>query len=270
MGWARGRLHTTARSVCVMAPANVKRQPLFCLCCRGGAAKRDRKWAPLYPGQWAVVAYAALAVLFLAGLAATGNLSYAYFTYWGWTWQAAWSVAWTVFILSDAHGRTEGAEGAWLFTTAGFSLAYLTVVGVIITVVPAEEGTAWVLTMSEDMSLGLVNLGNLVAHYVPWAAASMLVIARRDAISAFCGELDSVLKPVGMVWVRSAWLWTSSVSGLVALSNVWSAWFDFNTVYLTSVEEWLAFLMGIGGIVVVAALLQVTAYRPDAPQKRPL
>lgn len=237
-------------------------QAPFCCCCRGG---RDAElaWRPLCFGQWAVIAYATLTVLFLGTLAVSGNLTYKYFTYWGWTWQATWSVAWSVFIVADGWGRTASAEGTWLFCTAGFSLSYLTVVGVIITVVPAEEGTDWVLDMSGTTSLGLANLGNLVAHYLPWAVAAMLVITRKSALTAVATEMDTRLRPVNMHWAVPIWLWVSSLTGLIALSNIWSAWFDFNTVYLTSIDEWLALLMGVAGIVCVAAVLHITAYRPN-------
>ncbi len=243
-----------------MLPGASHSQRTALCCCRAGR----RKHHALVPGQWSVLVYAFLAVGFLGALAVSGNLDYHYFTYWGWTWQATWSTLWSVFIVCDARGTTRGAEGVWLFMSSGFSLSYLTVVGVIITAVPAEEGTSWVLEMSDGTSLGLANLGNLWAHYVPWAVATMLVIARRDAVAGFVSEADALLAPMDMGWVITSWLWTSCVAGMVALSNVWSAWFDFNRVYLTSVDEWVAFLMGVGGIVAVAAMLSVTAFKPPS------
>lgn len=200
-----------------------------------------------------VLAWGILALVLIVTMGLTDNLWLNHFTWWGWICQGLFFSAWSMWGLTDAFGLTSEAEGFFLLHTAPFMFSILSAIAVLIALLPIiDDGI--IEAQSGDMSLGVVNIGNIFVHYVPCGVCISLLGQRAEHVRAAYRQTKDELGGAPSTQLTNA-VWLSGVVLPLAFGGIYASWYDFQQEYTVNVDHAVVYVAGLMTLVVCTLVL---------------
>jgi len=194
--------------------------------------------------------------------AATRDMSLTHFTYWGLLLSLVLALAWVrAMVLDKAQwdGRTPAnelptREGVLMLMWVVPTLGVLLCVATLITAMPILDVDI-VETQGGDTSLALINVGNIVIHYIP-PVTLVVVIHMRWAVFVqhLAWLLDSDAAPGPAL---TAFLSLGTIVVPLVVASLYSSVVDFNTAYGVNVSTLTVDAIAVVTVGVYAALMKV-------------
>jgi hypothetical protein len=190
--------------------------------------------------------YAAALAVFLVGRLVGGDLALYHFTYWGLLLSFGLAVAWVAVGARDSLRRPGVApwEGPVLAIAGPFVLGVLLLVAVLITAVPVMDPNI-VKSQGGDTPLGIVNLFNLLMHYLPPVVFGTAMVARWSLVKQYLSGLHraQVRAPTRAI-LQEAVILVLALLLPCTTANMYTSLFDFNSAYGVNIVHSRAYLVG--------------------------
>ena len=175
--------------------------------------------------------------------------TYTHFTYWGLTLSFVLSATWLVAMHLDKATWTGRAppetlprwEGMVMLGLAVPVLGVLFAVAVLITAMPILDVDI-IVAQGGDTSLAVVNVANIVIHYVP-PVVIVVVIHMRWAV--FCDHLWWVTEGVPGGHVFSCLLVGTTMVAPLGVACLYTSTIDFNEAYGVNVRPMYVYHVGL-------------------------
>ena len=194
--------------------------------------------------------------------AANRDMSLTHFTYWGLLLSLVLALAWVrAMVLDKAEwdGRTPAnelptREGVLMLMGVVPTLGVLLCVATLITAMPILDVDI-VETQGGDTSLALINVGNIVIHYIP-PVVLVVVVHMRWAVFVqhLAWLLDSDAAPGPAL---TAFLSLGTIVVPLIVATLYSSVVDFNTAYGVNVSTLTVDAIAVVTVGVYAVLMKV-------------